>query len=80
MDFILPRRGMRICFDFGVSTCSRLPKGNFASFSSLYPDACLVVIASDADKPWVNRAKEYVETGLAELEHAVSLAMEELWL
>jgi len=53
-------------------------KCNFASFSSLYPDSRLVVIASDAEKPRVNRARGYVETGLTELEPAVTLAMEEL--
>ena len=78
MDFILPTRGMRPLAIECKWKLQNQSKCNFASFSSLYPDSRLVVIASDADKLRVNRAKGYVETGLAELEHDVSLAMEEL--
>ena len=50
--------------------------GNFASFLTLHPEAKLVVVASDAGAPRVNRAKGFVETGLGDLETAINLAME----
>ena len=76
LDFIVARRGfppLAIECKWKLQSAS---KSNFASFASLYPDARLIVIASDAEKPRSNRSKGYVETGLAELEQAIRLAME----
>jgi hypothetical protein len=77
LDFIVARRGfppLAIECKWKLQSAS---KSNFASFASLYPDARLIVIASDAEKPRSNRSKGYVETGLAELEQAIRLAMED---
>jgi predicted AAA+ superfamily ATPase len=77
MDFIVARRGsppVALECKWKLQSAS---KSNFASFASLYPDARLVVTSSDAGEPRINRAKGYVETGLAELEKAIKLAMEE---
>jgi predicted AAA+ superfamily ATPase len=76
LDFIVARRGsppVAIECKWKLESAS---KSNFASFASLYPDARLIVIVSDAEKPRINRAKRYIETGLGELEQAVRLATE----
>jgi predicted AAA+ superfamily ATPase len=77
VDFILARRGCRPVALECKWKLQSAGKSNFASFASLYPDSRLIVIASDADKPRVNRAKGYVETGLPEVEQAIKLAMED---
>jgi len=48
---------------------------NFNCFKALYPDAKLVVVASDGEAPRVNRKKEMIETGLDHLPAAVEMAM-----
>jgi predicted AAA+ superfamily ATPase len=76
MDFVVARRG---CRPVALECKWKLQGGsrvNFASFSMLYPEAKLVVVASDAGSPRINRTKGFVETGLCELERAISLANE----
>jgi hypothetical protein len=76
VDFIVARRGCRPVALECKWKLQSSDTSNFASFASLYPDSRLVVIASDADKPRINRAQGYVETGLAELEAAIGVAMD----
>ena len=76
MDFVVARRG---CPPVALECKWKLQGGtsvNFAPFAALYPEAKLVIVASDAGSPRINRAKGYVETGLCELEGAISLANE----
>jgi predicted AAA+ superfamily ATPase len=77
LDFIVARRGSPLVAIECKWKLQSADKSNFASFASLYPDARLIVIASDAGKPRFNRAKGYLETGLDALEQAMRLAMEE---
>ena len=77
VDFVLARRGAR---PLAIECKWKLQspgKSNYSFFQSLYPDSRLVVVASDAGKPRLNRAKGYVETGLADLEEAVKMAVSE---
>jgi predicted AAA+ superfamily ATPase len=77
VDFVLARRGAR---PLAIECKWKLQspgKSNYSFFQSLYPDSRLVVVASDAGKPRLNRAKGYVETGLADLEQAVKMAVRE---
>jgi hypothetical protein len=43
-------------------------------FGIFHPEARLVVVATDAGSPRVNRASGQVETGLADLEAAIELS------
>jgi hypothetical protein len=49
---------------------------NFPSFKTLYPDARLLLIATDADSPRVNRKLGIVESGLQNLQAAIQLALQ----
>lgn len=73
VDFVLARRGeppvaieckWRIKDDAGK---------NFQSMRTLHPGLRCLVVAADVDRPRVNRAKAWVETGLADIEKASSL-------
>lgn len=75
VDFVLAQRGrppLAIECKWKIQSASHT---NFSSFAALYPESRLVVIASDAGKPRINRAKGYVETGLAELGQAITEAI-----
>ena len=76
LDFVVSKRGCRPVALECKWKLQNGSSGNFASFLTLYPEAKLVVVASDAGAPRVNRAKGFVETGLGELERAISLAMD----
>jgi hypothetical protein len=44
------------------------------SFQTLYPDARLLMITTDAAKPHHNRQNGYIEAGLGHLQSAIHLA------
>ena len=76
VDFILARRGrapLAIECKWKLNSESRR---NFASLQALYPEARLVVVATDAGEPRIHRRNAWVETGLGSLERAVQMAAE----
>ncbi len=74
VDFVVACRGMppvaiECKWKLNSESCV-----NFASFRTLYPDAKLVLCATDADEPRVHRRNGWIETGLAHIDRAVALA------
>lgn len=75
IDFIVARRGQPAV---AIECKWKLKSGqatHFPAFKSLYPDARLVLVTSDADEPYFNRRQGQVETGLKYLLEAVELAL-----
>ena len=73
LDFVLARKGLppvAIECKWMLKTAGK----NFLSFKSLYPNARLLMISTDAGKPRLNRQSGSIEAGLAHLEAAVTLA------
>ncbi|HMO52831.1 MAG TPA: ATP-binding protein [Kiritimatiellia bacterium] len=73
VDFVLARRGLppvaieckwRMHDDAGK---------NFSSMRTLHPDLHGLVVAADVDRPRVNRANGWIETGLAGIEHGIAM-------
>lgn len=76
VDFVLARRGFppvaieckwRIKDDAGK---------NMQSMRTLHPTTRCVVVAANLTRPRINRTKNWVETGLADLDKAITLATE----
>lgn len=74
LDFVLARKG----FPPVAIECKWKVKagefGNFSSFRTLYPSARLILIATDAATPRLNRKNGWIEAGLNHLHDAVMLA------
>lgn len=74
VDFVIARRGhapVAIECKWKLSSENR---SNFESFRSLYPDAKLVLCATDGDDPYMHRRNGWIETGLESIKAAVDLA------
>lgn len=73
LDFVLARKGLP---PIAIECKWKLKAAgkNFPSFKNLYPNARLLMITTDADKPRNNRQSGGIEAGLAHLEAAVALA------
>lgn len=75
LDFVVARKG---CPPVAIECKWKLKAsepGGFRFFKTLYPGARLVVIATDAVKPRLNRNMDTIEAGLGHLPAAVGLAM-----
>jgi predicted AAA+ superfamily ATPase len=76
VDFLIARKGQPpIAIECKWKIKSASTK-NFPSFKTLYPDARLLLIATDADSPRVNRKLGIVESGLQNLQAAIQLALQ----
>ena len=75
LDFVVARRGCRPVAIECKWKLKTAETANFQSFKTLYPDAKLVIIASDGAKPRLNRKNDTIESGLDHLPAAVELAM-----
>ncbi len=74
VDFVVARKGKPpIAIECKWKMKSASTK-NFPSFKTLYPDARLLLVATDADNPRVNRKLGVVESGLRNLQSAIQLA------
>ena len=74
LDFVLARKGLP---PIAVECKWKLKSGeprSFMSFQTLYPDARLLMITTDAAKPHHNRQNGYIEAGLGHLQLAIELA------
>lgn len=76
LDFVLARKGHAPVAIECKWKLKAADSNNFASFKTLYPNARLIMVATDAGKPRLNRQSGNIETGLAQLEAAVALASE----
>lgn len=74
IDFILARRGSPPIAVECKWNLKAGEKSSFPSLQTLYPEARLVVVATDGAEPRFNRSRRYVETGLAHLGSAITLA------
>jgi len=75
LDFVVAQRG---CPPVAIECKWKLKAaelGNFQSFRKLYPDAKLVIIATDGARPRHNRNNDTIEAGLGHLPAAVELSM-----
>lgn len=75
LDFVIARRG---CPPVVIECKWKLKAaetGNFRSFKTLYPDARLVMVATDGAMPRLNRRSGVIEVGLDHLPAAVELAV-----
>ena len=75
LDFVVARRG---CPPVAIECKWKLgtrDAGSFRSFKTLYPDAKLVIIATDGGKPRINRKHDRIEAGLGHFSDALDLAM-----
>jgi predicted AAA+ superfamily ATPase len=76
VDFVIARKGKPpVAIECKWKMKSASTK-NFPSFKTLYPDARLLLIATDADSPRLNRKLGVVESGLENLQSAIQLALE----
>jgi predicted AAA+ superfamily ATPase len=74
IDFVLARRGQR---PLAIECKWKLKSGlttHFPAFESIYPDARRILVTSDGKEPYFNKSRGQVETGLADIEEAVSMA------
>ena len=74
VDFVIARKGRPPL----AVECKWKLKGadntHFPSFKTLYPDARLLIVATDADTPRLNRKRQAIETDLQHLHAAIELA------
>jgi hypothetical protein len=76
LDFVLARKGAPpVALECKWKLRTGAP-GHFPFFKTLYPNAVLVLVATDATKPRFNRQSGAVESGLGFLESATHLALE----
>lgn len=73
LDYIIARRGMP---PVAIECKWKLKSGqtkHFPAFQSLYPNASLILVTSDAEQPYFNKRQGHIETGLSHLKEAVEM-------
>jgi predicted AAA+ superfamily ATPase len=75
VDFILARKGHPPLAIECKWKLKAVAKGNFPSFKTIYPDARLIIITTDADTPRLNRTSGAIEAGLLHLQAAIERAI-----
>ena len=74
LDFVLARKGHPPLAIECKWKLKAAHSKNFGTFKTIYPNAKLILITTDAARPFENRKSEWIEAGLSYLSEAVELA------